>query len=277
MKKGICFLLAGLLMIGVCACTKQTATESSSTWTDSETGATSAGGMGSNQTLSGAAITKSEPGDSGEASTPDEESDTGADGVAFDENGNVILSDPPTYEEVLALHRQDPETYRDPGELQPECKEMVRLEDGQWYQSFVASSYNCRFIFLSNEEMEMSALWDFRPIGSKENAFLYNAGAMYDNPSGEALYRERAIAVRGTIAEAPEGYAYQLLLPDKLIVCLEREGWSGLCYIAETETFAIPNAYASLLYGKRGEVIVTGVAMKDKNGVFYLKDVELFS
>lgn len=273
MKKGICLLLAGLLMIGVCACTKQTATESDFTGTDSEAGAVSAGGMGSNQALSGAALTNSE---SGDGSTQDEESDTGTGDVSFDENGNVILSDPPTYEEVLALHRQDPETYRDPGELQPECKEMVRLEDGQWYQSFVASSYNCRFIFLSNEEMEMSALWDFRPIGSKENAFLYNAGAMYDNPSGEALYRERAVAVRGTIAEAPEGYAYQLLLPDKLIICLEKEGWSGLCDLAETETFAIPNAYASLLYGKKGEVIVTGVAVKDKNGVFYLKDVELF-
>lgn len=276
MKKGICFLLAGLLMIGVCACTKQTATESDSTWTDSGAGSISTDGMGANQTLSGTALTKSESVDSGETGSPDEESDTELEGVVFDENGNVILSDPPTYEEVLALHRQDPETYRDPGKLQPECKEMIRLEDGQWYQSFVASSYNCRFIFLSNEEMEMSALWDFRPIGSKENAFLYNVGAMYDNPSGEALYRERAIAVRGTISEAPEGYAYQLVLPDELIVCLEREGWSGLCDLAETKTLAIPNAYASLLDGKTGEVTVTGVVKKDKSGVFYLKDVELF-
>lgn len=201
-------------------------------------------------------------------------------GVRYDENGNVILSDEPTYEEILALHLQEPEHYRDPGELQPETHEMIRLENGQWYQSFVYGSYNCRCVFLSNKEVSMYAYWDFLPIGSAENAFLYNLGVMYDDPSSLVPYTERSIAVRGTLTEAPDGYAYQLQLPDELIVCLERPGnipdWVGNAYITETETLAIPKAYAALFEGKTGEVVVTGVVMQDRNGVFYLKDVELY-
>ena len=88
------------------------------------------------------------------------------------------------------------------------------------------------------------------------------------------MYSERPIAVRGTLAKAPDGYAYQLLLPDELIVCVENpDGTAGL---PETDTLAIPEAYASLFEGKTGEVVVTGVVMQDANGVFYLKNVELY-
>lgn len=271
MKKVICILLAAFLMIGLCACVEREDTESEVTSTKNESIASS-----ESSEAAGGSDGETAPSES-EASTPDEGSDTESNnGVLFDENGNVILSDPPTYKEILALHEQDPDTYRDPGELQPETKEMLQLEDGQWYQSYVASSFNCRFIFLSGEEFEMSALWTFIPIGSAENAFLYNAGAMYDDPSGEALYREHAVAVRGTLAEGTDGYAYQLQLPDELIVCLEKKGWSGLCYLAETGTLAIPETYASLFEGKTGEVVVTGVVMRDKNDVFYLKNVKLY-
>lgn len=260
MKKAIAFLLMALLMMSLIACGSLEKTESE---------ATSSASAGSSDAAKGSG----EGSDRSDIASNDAE---GAEDVLLDENGNVILSDPPTYKEILALHEQDPETYRDPGELQPETKEMIRLEDGQWYQSFVASSYNCRFIFLSGEEYEMSALWEFRPIGSAENAFLYNVGAVYDNPSGELLYPERAVAVRGTIAEGTDGYAYRLQLPDKLIVCLERPGWSGYCDIEETDTLAVTEAYASLFEGKTGEVTVTGVVKKDENGVFYLKDISFY-
>lgn len=205
-----------------------------------------------------------------------DESGTGEDPVRFDENGNVILSDPPTYAEILALHMQNPEVYRDPGELQPETHEMIRLENGQWYQSYVAGSYNCRFILLSWEELGQGrGFGDFRPIGSAENAFLYNLDVMYDNPKGDTLYGEGShIAVRGTLSQAPDGYAYQLQLPDELIVCAGLP--DGTAALLETETLAIPEAYASLFEGKTGEVVVTGVVMQDKNGVFYLKDVALY-
>ena len=261
MKKFVCFLLTALLVICLCACEelekegdKPTSTESEPTSTESEP-----------------TSTESEPvSTESEGTSADDNSSSGG-------NGGVTLSDPPTYEEVLALHQQDPETYRDPGELRPECKEMVKLEDGQWYQSYVASSFNCRFIFLSDKEAELSSPWDFLPIGSAENYFLFNVGVMYDDPSEEALYRERPIAVRGTLAEGVGGYAYLLKLPDELILCLEREGWSGMCYFAQSKTIAIPEAYASLFEGKTGEVTVTGTVKCDEDGMFYLKNVELFS
>lgn len=261
MKKFICFLLMALLMIGLCACEELEKEGDKPTNTESET----------TSTKSEPASAESEP-----ASTESEGTSADNDGVRYDENGNVILSDPPTYEQIRALHEQDPETYRDPGDLQPECKEMIRLEDGQWYQSYVASSFNCRFIFLSDKEAELSSSWGFRPIGSAENYFLFNVGVMYDDPSGEALYWERSVAVRGTLAEGVGGYAYLLQLPDELILCLEREGWSGMCYFAQSKTLAIPEKYASLFEGKTGEVIVTGTVKCDEDGMFYLKNVELY-
>lgn len=209
--------------------------------------------------------------------TAEETSNAEVGPVRLDGNGNVILSDPPTYAEILLLHLLAPETYRDPGEKQPETHEMIRLENGQWYQSYVASSFNCRFILLSGAEFghgDWDGYWDFLPVGSAENAFLYNLGAIYDDPSGLATYTERAIAVRGTLAEGIDGYAYRLLLPDELIVCVEAS--NGTCWLPETDTFAVPEAYASLFDGKTGEVTVTGVVMRDENGVFYLKDVALY-
>ena len=232
----------------------------------------------SDETSSEESETSEESKTGAEESATDTSSEVSEEASNTDENGGVNPSDLPTYEEILALHRQDPERYRDPGELQPETKEMIQLEDGQWYQSFVASSYNCRFILLSNAEYEMPAFWDFIAIGSAENAFLYNAGAVYDDPSWGMPYVERPIAVRGTLSEGSDGYAYQLQLPDELIVCVEipANARDGTCGIMETETLAIPQSYASLFEGKTGEVVVTGVVMQDENGVFYLKDISLY-
>ncbi|MCH5184303.1 MAG: M56 family metallopeptidase, partial [Oscillospiraceae bacterium] len=198
------------------------------------------------------------------------------DGVRYDENGNVILSDPPTYEQILALHQKDPATYRDPGDLQYETAGMIRLENGQWYQYMRYENLLC--VFLSGEEVVMSADWDFVPIGSMENAFLFNAGAVYEDESAMKQYTERPIAVRGTLTEGSGGYRYLLQLPDELTVCLETPAneWGGTCEITETETLAIPEAYASLLEGKTGEVVLTGIVMQDGDGVFYLRNVEIY-
>ena len=277
MKKVICVLLMASLLIGLCACVGQEHTESEVTSAGGESVSVAESSEGS--AVSGEE-TKDPSGDTAsvdsEESTPSEGSDASENGVLYDENGNVILSDPPTYAEVLALHEQDPEHYRDPGELQPETHEMIRLENGQWYQSYVWASFNCRCIFIHGEERgrEDWDYWTFIDIGSAENAFLFNIGVMYDDAKGDAMYSERPIAVRGTLSEAPDGYAYMLQLPDELIVCVENDdGHAGLL---NTETLAIPESYASLFEGKTGEVIVTGVVMKDKNDVFYLKNVELY-
>ena len=280
MKKMICFLLAALLLVALlaalCACVEQeenSQTIPASSETASEIAndlESSAGGSPSEVTGEPDESTADSSGsvssaESGEA-VKSEESDRS------DESGN--MSDLLTYEEVLALHQQDPETYRDPGELQPECQEMVKLEDGQWYQSFVASSYNCRFILLNEEEAEATGMWQ-AAIGSEKNYFLFNVGVLYDDPSGQEQYEERPVAVRGTLAEGKDGYAYELRLPDELIVCVEQpaDPWGGTCRITETETLAIPEDYALLFEGKTGEVTVTGVVMQDENGVFYLKDI----
>ena len=222
-------------------------------------------------------LTESTSPEQSEANTPNEESDP----VSDSESGIGKQSLQTAYEAALALHEQDPDTYRNPGELQRETKEMIQLEDGQWYQSFVYSSYNLRCIFLSNKEAGGSdgAQWDFWEIGSEKNAFLFNVGVLYDDPSGLATYREHPIAVRGTLADGSDGYAYQLLLPDMLTVCVEIPATEdrGSCDFFATETLAIPEAYASLFNGMTGEVIVTGVVMRDENGVLYLKDVALLA
>ncbi len=206
---------------------------------------------------------------SSKESSPAESSDVLSEDSGGEESESV---DSLTYDEALALHEQDPDTYRDPGEKQPETQEMVQLENGQWYQSFVYSSYNCRCVFLSNTEYEMNASWDFIPIGSSKNAFLYNAGAVYDDPSGSTPYVKRHIAVRGTIAEGSDGYACLLKLPDELIVCVEAE--NGTCELIETEMLAITEDAPLLLQYAEGEVEVIGIVMRDENGVLYLKDAD---
>ncbi len=199
--------------------------------------------------------------------------------VMLDEDGIFYLKDValflPTplkaaYVNALSLHAQDPETYRDPGDLQYETQEMVQLENGQWYQSFVSTSANVRYVFLSNVEYEISAKWDFFPIGSAKNYFLLNFGTQYEDASGLAPYVERQIAVRGTLADGSNGYAYTLRLPDELTVCVEGE--NGVCDFCEAETLAV-----SLPDGMTGEKVLTGVVSRDENGVLYLKDASVYA
>ena len=174
-----------------------------------------------------------------------------------------------TYAEAAALHEQEPERYRDPGEEQPETQEMVRLEDGQWYQSYVDSSFNCRYIFLNNTEHDMRWSWDFVAIGSAKNAFRYNAGVRYEDSSAQELYVARSVAVRGTLSKGPEGYAYTLQLPDSLIVCVRTEtGYK--CEFLEIDSLAIPEAATPLLANVQGEVALIGLVARDSNGVVYL-------
>lgn len=195
-------------------------------------------------------------------------------GSASNESNTAESHSRLTYEHALALHRQDPNAYRDPGDKQPETTEMIRLEDGQWYQSFVHTSFPCRYIFLNHAEFEMNADWDFVPIGSAENAFLYNAGVRYEDASGEASYIQRPIAIRGVLLEESNGYAYRLQLPDVLTVCLEN--LTGGCDFRETETVFIPEEAAAPLNGTKGEVCITGVVMQDENGILYLSSIALY-
>ncbi len=55
---------------------------------------------------------------------------------------------------------------RDIGESQPETTEIITI-NGKSYQSYVASNDDIRYIWVSSEEYEMSAEWDWVPVGTK--------------------------------------------------------------------------------------------------------------
>ena len=57
-------------------------------------------------------------------------------------------------------------TNRGIGEMQPETTEIITM-DGKCYQSYVASNVDIRYVFVSNEEYEMSAEWGWVPIGTR--------------------------------------------------------------------------------------------------------------
>ena len=70
------------------------------------------------------------------------------------------------YAEAIEKHMQNPASLRDPGEFQSETQELITL-DGQLYQSYVSFASGLRYIFLSAEEFEMDAGWDWVTVGTK--------------------------------------------------------------------------------------------------------------
>ncbi len=74
--------------------------------------------------------------------------------------------------------------HRDIGDLQSETQEMVKLEDGQYYQTYVSRTHDMRYIFISSAEYEMDAEWDWLPIGTREEYALENLGKIEEDQSG---------------------------------------------------------------------------------------------
>lgn len=56
---------------------------------------------------------------------------------------------------------------RDIGEMQPETQEIITI-DGKCYQSYIASNIDIRYIWVNKEEYEMSATWDWIPVGTNK-------------------------------------------------------------------------------------------------------------
>lgn len=79
------------------------------------------------------------------------------------------------YAQAAELHAQQPDVHRDPGLLQSETSELLCLA-GQYYQSYVNGASGLRYIFLSSEEHDTGALWDWLPIGTAEVYSLELAG-----------------------------------------------------------------------------------------------------
>lgn len=87
------------------------------------------------------------------------------------------------YGSSIKQHNSKPDVYRDLGELQPETNDVV-LMDGQQYQSYVASTFDMRYIFVSNKEYAMAAQWDWVPIGTCDDYSLDNLGKIDDDRRG---------------------------------------------------------------------------------------------
>ena len=83
------------------------------------------------------------------------------------------------YAEAEEMHSKYPDSVRDVGELQPETTDMILL-DGQYYQSYTASNADIRYIFLSKEEYDMAAEWDWVPVGTSHVYSLDNLGKTDD-------------------------------------------------------------------------------------------------
>lgn len=56
---------------------------------------------------------------------------------------------------------------RNIGAMQPETQEIITI-DGESYQSYVASNVDIRYVLVSRKEYNMSAEWDWVPIGTKD-------------------------------------------------------------------------------------------------------------
>jgi len=74
--------------------------------------------------------------------------------------------------------------HRDIGELQSETQEMVKLEDGQYYQSYTSRTHDMRYIFVSSADYEIEAEWDWMPIGTRDDYSLENLGNITEDQSG---------------------------------------------------------------------------------------------
>lgn len=81
------------------------------------------------------------------------------------------------YAEAVEKHMKNPASLRDPGEFQSETQELITL-DGQLYQSYVNSASGLRYIFLSAEEYDMQALWDWIAVGTEKEYSLDLLGKM---------------------------------------------------------------------------------------------------
>ena len=73
---------------------------------------------------------------------------------------------------------------RDPGELMLETQALLQLEDGQWYQSYVSSTADIRYVYLSGAEAGTDCPWGWYAIGTAADYALGNLGTVYDDPSG---------------------------------------------------------------------------------------------
>ncbi len=144
MKKGVCLMLVGMLLLSFTACgdisTERSTTQQSTTTTTTATAATTTA--------------------SNEQKEPD----------------NPTHQSAPSLEDAYAYaveqYNKTPNTHRDIGQLQIETQEIIEI-DGKYYQSYVADNVDIRYVFISQDEFSMSsATWDWYTVGTADRYSL---------------------------------------------------------------------------------------------------------
>ncbi|MBQ3096045.1 MAG: hypothetical protein IJC53_06410 [Clostridia bacterium] len=91
------------------------------------------------------------------------------------ESGEVTLQSVKTGFRFVSNKKVQPA--RDVGEPQTETQEFIAME-GKPYQSFVSSAADLRYVFVSAEEYDMQALWDWIAVGTEKVYSLDLLGKM---------------------------------------------------------------------------------------------------
>ncbi len=90
------------------------------------------------------------------------------------------------YASATSLHKQNPDLYRDVAELQSETQNVILFDDGQYYQTYTASTHDMVFVFTVVGDAESGgAVWDWVPIGPEATCSISNIGWVDEDPSIE--------------------------------------------------------------------------------------------
>ncbi len=107
------------------------------------------------------------------------------------------------YEMVKLLHKTG-DTFRDPGELQEDTTGMIRLDDGQYYQTYADYKKNKRYAFVT--QAETGSEGKFISIGTAQDNAAPNISADKKQSQYQKEYEE-------LIAQEREGYQWLVQAP----------------------------------------------------------------
>ncbi len=114
------------------------------------------------------------------------------------------------FNEAVTAFINNPVHHRDIGDWQRETGEIIQLDDGKYYQSYVASNADERYVWVSNQEADIGeAEWDFVFIGTANNYSAKNIPTAFlkQNAAAEQEYAE-------LLAEKRDGYELLVRAPE---------------------------------------------------------------
>lgn len=112
--------------------------------------------------------------------------------------------------EMVNLLYQTGDNFRDPGRLQQETTEMIRLDNGQYYQSNADYKKNERLVFVNKEEADTgSDSWAFVKVGTAEEYSVNNL-----NSSSADTSSTNQKSYEDLLATQREGYEFLVRAPE---------------------------------------------------------------